>query len=77
MKRALPPDPSRGRQRIRQVSRRKDEAENIMIVDLVRNDLSRCAQTGSVRVTELLDIQKHPRFGATRVDHYRRLVPWE
>ncbi|MCF8539517.1 MAG: anthranilate synthase component I family protein [Candidatus Nanopelagicales bacterium] len=38
----------------------KDEAENIMIVDLVRNDLSRCAQTGSVRVTELLDIQKHP-----------------
>ena len=38
----------------------KDRAENIMIVDLVRNDLSRCAETGSVRVTDLLDIQDHP-----------------
>ena len=38
----------------------KDEAENIMIVDLVRNDLSRCAETGSVFVSDLLEIQKHP-----------------
>lgn len=38
----------------------KDEAENIMIVDLVRNDLSRCASTGSVQVSELLEIQEHP-----------------
>lgn len=38
----------------------KDRAENIMIVDLVRNDLSRCAETGSVRVADLLEIQKHP-----------------
>lgn len=38
----------------------KDSAENVMIVDLVRNDLSRVCQTGSVRVPHLLDIQTHP-----------------
>lgn len=38
----------------------KDEAENIMIVDLVRNDLSRCAETGSVFVSDLMEIQMHP-----------------
>ena len=31
----------------------KDIAENVMIVDLVRNDLSRIARTGTVRATEL------------------------
>lgn len=34
----------------------KERAENIMIVDLVRNDLSRVAKTGSVRVEELCGI---------------------
>ncbi len=38
----------------------KDKAENIMIVDLVRNDLSRCAATGSVLVSDLMEIQIHP-----------------
>jgi para-aminobenzoate synthetase component 1 len=38
----------------------KDVAENIMIVDLVRNDLSRVATTGSVRVPELLAIKPAP-----------------
>ncbi|GAA1481530.1 aminodeoxychorismate synthase component I [Gordonia sinesedis] len=38
----------------------KDIAENIMIVDLVRNDLSRVAHTGTVRVTELLDVVAAP-----------------
>lgn len=38
----------------------KDEAENIMIVDLVRNDLSRCAKIGSVKVRDLLELQMHP-----------------
>ncbi|WP_225859969.1 MULTISPECIES: anthranilate synthase component I family protein [Chitinophaga] len=34
----------------------KERAENIMIVDLVRNDLSHTAQKGSVHVTELCGI---------------------
>lgn len=34
----------------------KERAENIMIVDLVRNDLSQIAQKGSVRVDELCEI---------------------
>lgn len=38
----------------------KDVAENIMIVDLVRNDLGRVARTGSVTVPELLSIQAAP-----------------
>ncbi len=38
----------------------KDRAENIMIVDLVRNDLSRIAQPGSVTVPSLLRVEEHP-----------------
>lgn len=34
----------------------KDRTENIMIVDLVRNDLSKIAQKGSVKVSELAEI---------------------
>lgn len=38
----------------------KDVAENIMIVDLVRNDLGRVAVPGTVIVTELLDVHPAP-----------------
>jgi para-aminobenzoate synthetase component 1 len=38
----------------------KDFAENVMIVDLVRNDLSRVSATGSVSVPDLCAVEKHP-----------------
>jgi para-aminobenzoate synthetase component 1 len=38
----------------------KDVAENIMIVDLVRNDLGRVAVTGTVKVPELLVVRRAP-----------------
>lgn len=39
----------------------KEQAENVMIVDLVRNDLSKCAVNGTVRVEELFGIYSFPQ----------------
>ncbi|WP_054754290.1 chorismate-binding protein [Piscibacillus salipiscarius] len=39
---------------------KKDQAENVMIVDLLRNDLSRIAQKGSVKVPKLFEIEAYP-----------------
>lgn len=39
----------------------KERAENLMIVDLMRNDLSRISQTGSVKVEELFGVYPFSR----------------
>jgi para-aminobenzoate synthetase component 1 len=38
----------------------KDRAENVMIVDLLRNDLGRVSRYGSIKVTGLCKLQEHP-----------------
>lgn len=39
----------------------KEQSENVMIVDLVRNDLSRVCREGSVQVDELFGIYSYPQ----------------
>ncbi|MEM5312174.1 aminodeoxychorismate synthase component I [Paraburkholderia sp. JHI869] len=66
----------------------KNRAENVMIVDLLRNDLSRVAQTGSVRVPALFSVEPYAsvwqmtstveaslRDGTTFADAMRALFP--
>jgi para-aminobenzoate synthetase/4-amino-4-deoxychorismate lyase len=38
----------------------KNRAENVMIVDMIRNDLGRLAQIGSVQVPQLFEIERYP-----------------
>jgi len=66
----------------------KDRAENVMIVDLLRNDLSRVAELGSVTVPELFTLERYETVwqltstvtarvapGATLVDLLTALFP--
>lgn len=39
----------------------KERAENVMIVDLMRNDLARVSVPGGVEVTSLLEVETHPQ----------------
>lgn len=38
----------------------KNRAENVMIVDMIRNDLGRIAEVGTVRASELFSVEKYP-----------------
>jgi para-aminobenzoate synthetase/4-amino-4-deoxychorismate lyase len=76
------------RQRSALIASDKERAENLMIVDMVRNDLGRISRTGTVRVPELFTTEKYdtvwqmtstvtaePRAGTTLPDVFGALFP--
>lgn len=59
-KQVLRTSPIKGTARIAEELLEKDQTENIMIVDLVRNDLGQVCEAGSVKVVDLLRLEHHP-----------------
>lgn len=53
----------------------KQRAENLMIVDLLRNDLARIAEPGSVSVPAVFTVETYPRFHAMTSTVIARLRP--
>ncbi len=64
----------------------KDRAENLMIVDMMRNDIGRIADVGSVEVPSLFDVERYPtvwqmtsrvraRTSASVTEIFRALFP--